>query len=176
VRIAKHACLLACSPCPVAGVFLLIPGIRTRGFRTAFADQPCSTKRRRQLAFRSLHPRLSTSTPPPLLGPLPPPSLPPRELPCRRLLRTVTPPPRARSLPASSSSPVLPEKHSTARVSRPAALSTLRTGQSPQHELVQRSRRPRHVPVPPSPIPALSSRPRIACVFASKHSYTFLTH
>ena len=73
VRIAKHACLPACSPCPVAGVFLLIPGIRTRGFRTAFADQPCSTS----VDASSLSGRytldLSTSTPTPLLGPLPPP-------------------------------------------------------------------------------------------------------
>jgi hypothetical protein len=71
-------------------------------------------------------PSTSLLTPPPL----PPLSLPPRQQPCRRLLLTVMPASRALRLRASSSSSPLPaEKRSTARVSRPAVLSTVRTGQ-----------------------------------------------
>lgn len=63
------------------------------------------------------------STPPPL-------SLPLHQQPCRRLLRTVTLASRApRPQASSSSSPLPAEKRSTARVSRPAVLSTDKTGQ-----------------------------------------------
>jgi hypothetical protein len=175
VRIAKHACclltlLLACSRSPESD-----PRLERQPALSSVRRPPCSTST--PAAHRLCY--TLDSRPQHLLrssDPSPSPSLPPRELPCRRPLRTVTPQTRARSLPPSSSSPVPPEKHSTARVSRPAALSTLRTGQSPQHELVQRARRPLRVPAPPSLIPALSSRPTIACLFASSHLYTFLTH
>ena len=155
---------------------VLFPGI------AAFADRapPGSARRQQHVALLYLDSTFDLHLPPPTLGPLLRPSLPPRELPCRRLLRTVTPLPRAPRLRASSSSsPVVLEKHSTARVSRPTALSTLRTGQSPptKQPLVQRARRPRHVSAPPSLIPALILRPAIACLFALRHLwYTLVTH
>ena len=78
----------------------------------------------RQLGLST--PSTSLLTPPPL----PSLFLPPHQQPCRRLLRTVTLASRALRLRASSSSSPLPaEKRSTARVSRPAVLSTDRTGQ-----------------------------------------------
>jgi hypothetical protein len=121
---------------PVAGVFCS-PESDPRPLSVRRADHRAPPRLDASTSSTSLCQTLDSTfdldLPPPTLGPLLRPSLPPREPPCRRLLRTVTPPPRALRPPASSSSsPVVLAKHSTARVSRPAALSTLRTGQSPQ--------------------------------------------
>lgn len=112
------------------------------------------------------------------LHPLPSLTPPPYQQPCRRLLRTVTLASRALRLRASSSSSPLPaEKRSTARVSRPAVLSTDRTGQLHLQCIAMRhgsrSRPWVKLPArPASPPPHDSIQVRLADIISFHHALT----